>query len=111
MRPSTMKRRIKILPLWDEQDGKCFICGRQMRGTMNPSHPLRRTKEHIVPKSRGGDSHPFNISLSHSKCNEKRGNPIPTDAQISEWSRRFSWSILRYEHIINLRNKIISATD
>lgn len=45
----------------------CFVCGEHV-----PKD--KATAEHIVPKSKGGTDDVSNLSISHAKCNQARGN-------------------------------------
>ena len=46
---------------------RCYCCGKPMAAS-------DRTLEHIVPRSRGGKTTLSNLALSHSTCNERRGD-------------------------------------
>lgn len=43
------------------------------------------TRDHIVPKSRGGSNGPSNITLSCADCNQEKG--ALTDKEYTEWKR------------------------
>lgn len=43
------------------------------------------TRDHVIPKSRGGSSDPKNIVLSCAECNQKKGSL--TDKEFAEWKR------------------------
>ncbi|QQP96459.1 HNH endonuclease [Lysobacter enzymogenes] len=45
----------------------CFVCGK---------HVPRQwaTLEHVLPLSKGGTDEMSNLSISHAKCNHRRGN-------------------------------------
>lgn len=63
------------------QKGRCFHCGGVM--AMRPMLARRRnddgyTKDHLVPQSAGGRMK-GNIVLAHWKCNNQRGDRMPTD--------------------------------
>lgn len=48
--------------------------------------PLNKaTREHLIPKSRGGKSTPDNIVLACEKCNKEKGSLTPEE--YSEWKR------------------------
>lgn len=56
---------------------KCFYCDTGLvpvRALRNGAVGMARTKEHIVPKSKGGSSKPENLVYACSRCNGKRGN-------------------------------------
>lgn len=45
----------------------CFVCKLHVT-------PDAATLEHIVPRSKGGTDDMSNLAISHSKCNNQRGN-------------------------------------
>lgn len=51
----------------------CFWCGAPYDGDVTS---LRRTREHVIPLSRGGDSSYSNVVFSHLACNNRRGSDI-----------------------------------
>lgn len=55
----------------------CWICktpiNMKLQGTRDP---LRPTLEHKLPVSRGGTNDPGNLRLTHSACNNARGNRL-----------------------------------
>lgn len=54
---------------------KCHICGYSFPKVDGPAHPQARTKDHVVPKCRGGkDKRP-----AHSFCNNMKGALDLTD--------------------------------
>jgi len=57
--------------LWDAQNGRCYLCN-------DPLTVYDCTKEHVVPRSRGGKDSQRNQLLSHAKCNEEKGDRLPT---------------------------------
>ena len=63
--------------MWQEQNGRCYLCG----GQMNPLpiylssrryDPLVATIEHRIPISRGGTHDRENVSLAHAQCNLRK---------------------------------------
>lgn len=80
----------------------CCICGKPLQG--------KKTIEHIIPKSKGGKNNIKNLSVSHRKCNEERGNKtwILPEFSITDGERL---SITRIKYIMyvagkNVRKKI-----
>jgi|RhiMethySRZTD1v2_1073278.scaffolds.fasta_scaffold72889_3 5-methylcytosine-specific restriction endonuclease McrA len=64
--------------LFDEQQGRCFYCARKMRpyARKKKEQQIRdfATKDHFIPRSRGG-LHLFgNKVLACAECNGKKGN-------------------------------------
>jgi hypothetical protein len=53
-----------LLKRWD---GLCIICGEPF------SNPNSVTREHIIPRNKGGSNGPGNLSISHYHCNQLRG--------------------------------------
>ena len=55
------------------QKWHCPLCG----------EPLRTGKpvniDHIIPRSRGGDSSKANLQLVHAECNTRKGNKMPEE--------------------------------
>lgn len=50
---------------------ECYWCGLPYE-PMNP--PLRRTREHLLPRSLGGGNEPSNMAWSHWLCNTQRSS-------------------------------------
>ena len=68
--PETTRRgRMKWLRQYEKQGGLCAICG-QWRA------PAEMTRDHITPRSKGGDSDWQNIQLCCRECNEKKGDRL-----------------------------------
>lgn len=58
---------MRLSDLFARDKGRCHLCGR----------PVRRgegTRDHLVPRSRGGKNGKLNIRLAHFSCNQERGN-------------------------------------
>ena len=66
---SGWKWRMKWLKTYLDQQGRCAICRKQQE-------PGEMTKDHIVPRARGGDSDWQNIQLCCRECNEKKGDRL-----------------------------------
>ena len=56
----------------------CQYCGRQAAGL---------TVDHVIPRSRGGESVWENIVASCGPCNRKKGNQLPREVQMHPRSR------------------------
>lgn len=54
--------------------GKCMWCGEQTLLDEEPGHPRAATREHLVPKSKGGRSEARNLALACWECNQARGS-------------------------------------
>lgn len=80
-----MSQKGRLIKLWNEletsQDDdmakrerrSCHYCGVGMtkRGT---KEPRSATVDHIIPKSRGGNSSPINTVMCCRRCNGEKGN-------------------------------------
>jgi 5-methylcytosine-specific restriction endonuclease McrA len=54
---------------------RCFYCEREFgQIPINSNTPLRKTFDHILPVSKGGRFHPFNIIPACNKCNSFKSN-------------------------------------
>jgi hypothetical protein len=63
------------------RDGdKCHLCGELMTfdGTNNK---LSATFDHIIPRSKGGNSSLANLKLAHKHCNSVRGDKLIQEAE------------------------------
>jgi 5-methylcytosine-specific restriction endonuclease McrA len=60
--------------LFDEQSGKCWICGEMMVLVFTARDRLSATFDHIRPVSLGGTWTKANLKLAHQICNNRRGN-------------------------------------
>jgi 5-methylcytosine-specific restriction endonuclease McrA len=68
-----LKRRrktIKLRQLYNIYDRKCQYCLKEIPYSV-------ATRDHVVPRSRGGDNHDSNIVLSCKKCNLRKGSKFP----------------------------------
>ena len=53
--------------LYAKAKGICYVCKK-------PVARERASREHIIPLSIGGTDAESNLSISHKRCNSKRGN-------------------------------------
>lgn len=60
-------------------DGKCQYCGRSAKDFKEDEY---WTKDHIFPKSRGGQDKWTNLVLCCSTCNQKKGDRTPEEANM-----------------------------
>lgn len=67
--PTIPKGMTKIDYLLQVQKHKCEYCREKMKKN-------NITREHIIPKSKGGTSHLGNICLVCKACNQKAGNDM-----------------------------------
>lgn len=54
--------------LYEEQNGKCAICGGQLDSEYHVDHK--------IPFSKGGGNERSNLQLAHPKCNQSKGNAV-----------------------------------
>lgn len=66
-------QRPKLHNLYTFFRGVCQLCGEK-----KPESEM--SIEHILPKSKGGDNDPVNLSMTCKKCNCRRGNLYPVKA-------------------------------
>ena len=68
--------------LWQRQAGTCALCGQlMMRNRFDAPHARvwakrRATFDHIIPTSKGGTDHAYNLQLAHARCNKIKGNRL-----------------------------------
>ena len=70
-RTTRQLRRIVYDNMRDENDGHvgCYVCGHHVEWRI-------ATLEHVIPKDKGGTDEESNLSISHVKCNNLKGNLI-----------------------------------
>lgn len=56
------------------QGGRCFYCGEPVGA--------KATFDHVVPRAYGGTDDPGNIVLAHRRCNQLKGDRLPTPDEI-----------------------------
>jgi 5-methylcytosine-specific restriction endonuclease McrA len=72
--PRTLKRKISRRALFARDGWRCMYCG-----TTNG----RLTLDHVVPRSRGGDSVWENVVTSCAPCNMRKGNRLPDEIKMT----------------------------
>jgi len=85
----------QILKLWKKHEGKCHICGQLVPNPLLQTELLTSSnypsRDHIIPKSKGGSYKQKNLLLAHRKCNVVRGNidiyDIPTKLKHKTWEQ------------------------
>jgi 5-methylcytosine-specific restriction endonuclease McrA len=79
MDESDLRKRLHLIKEWNRT---CIICGEEF------AHLACVTREHIVPRSKGGKQ-ADNIAPSHYNCNNIRADKSLIEAdQIVRWTRR-----------------------
>lgn len=77
--------------LFEVQRGKCFYC---LYALKDASH-LNATLDHLIPKSKGGGSHQFNLVLCCEECNKKEDNKLIPESWIQRRLELFAGVIRR----------------
>ena len=72
--PRTLQRKISRRALFARDGWRCMYCG-----TTNG----RLTLDHVVPRSRGGDSVWENVVTSCAPCNMRKGNRLPNEVEMT----------------------------
>lgn len=79
---SSADKRINVLA---ERDGWiCALCGEPIDPSLKGLHPMRATRDHIIPRSEKGSNALSNLQLAHSVCNGRRGNAS------LDWFKRYA---------------------
>ena len=68
--PRAVQRKISRRALFARDNWRCVYCG---------TSTGRMTLDHVVPRSRGGDSVWENVVTSCAPCNLKKGNRLPEE--------------------------------
>lgn len=70
----------------------CHYCGWEIGDIKNDRGLPERTKDHIVPRARGGRDERFNITWSCPTCNVTKQDNWPTcSCNVCRRSRRVHW--------------------
>src|SRR3954465_11393124 len=72
--PRTRQRKISRRPLCARHGWRCMCCG---------TSSGRLTLDHVVPRSRGGDSVWENVVTSCAPCNLRKGNRLPEEGAMT----------------------------
>ena len=84
-------RQYDIIDLIARDGPNCFWCGRltyRMQRGQKVFHDQTATRDHIVPKSRGGGHHLSNLVLACHDCNKKRGDMDAEAFGLLMWTKR-----------------------
>lgn len=68
------KQRAAILARWG---AVCWLCDRPIRLDTRWPAPGALTRDHVIPRSRGGSDDVENLRPAHKVCNETRGARRP----------------------------------
>ena len=72
--PRTVQRKISRRALFARDGWKCVYCG---------TSGGRLTLDHVVPRSRGGESIWENVVTACAPCNHRKGNRLPEESGLS----------------------------
>lgn len=72
------RRKYKIVT--EKSNGKCWYCG--LEGHKMIGKQLRATRDHQLPKARGGTKDPKNLVLACHRCNNEKGS---MDVEAYRW--------------------------
>ena len=73
--------RAKLIAMYDT----CAICGRPIDKGLPQYHPMAPEVDEIIPVSQGGSPYDIdNLQLTHRICNERKGNRMAGDVDISK---------------------------
>lgn len=59
------------------QGGRCFLCGEPVGG--------KATFDHLIPQAYGGANEPANVVLAHRRCNQTKGDRLPTPDELDRF--------------------------
>ena len=65
----------------------CWICGLPFVGKSDNPAALRRSKDHIIPRCKGGQSIFGNLEWAHLCCNSWRGHEDVTERMRAEFKQ------------------------
>jgi 5-methylcytosine-specific restriction endonuclease McrA len=60
----------------------CYLCDTPIDRTVQWPHPLSRSVDHVIPRSRGGTDDESNLRAAHWRCNEAKGARTITNSRI-----------------------------
>lgn len=55
-----------------EASGLCWVCRQPVQWDLPDTDPMRPSRDHVIPRSRGGVGLPSNLRLAHARCNTER---------------------------------------
>jgi len=72
--PRMVQRKISRRALFARDNWRCVYCG---------TSGGRLTLDHVIPRSRGGDSSWENVVTSCAPCNMRKGNRLPDEIEMT----------------------------
>lgn len=67
----------QLLVLVRKYKSRCVYCDQRVSMALPEAHPLRATRDHLLPRSLGGSNGLSNLVLACRNCNQTRGNQKP----------------------------------
>lgn len=86
--------RLRKQNLYYRDECKCFFCGIELE-------PHKMTYEHLIPRSKGGKHTWQNTVACCAKCNEQKGDSMPT----GRWSPKYQPYAPNYYQLLSKRKQ------
>jgi 5-methylcytosine-specific restriction endonuclease McrA len=67
-----IRRRKRIVDLFNQQSGACYYCGKAM--TLDLGYQNTATLDHLVPRSKGGPTKDWNLVAACHWDNQQKGS-------------------------------------
>ena len=103
--PRRFRRQVTNTFLFARDDYTCQYCGRH-RNELRGRQFL--TRDHIVPRSRGGENTWENVVTSCSPCNNRKGGRLPREAGLRLRSEPMEPN---YVHLVWVVRRVTSAQE
>lgn len=74
-----------VVRLYDAQGGLCASCGTPMflpKVHQGQDYLLYASRDHLIPRKRGGSDCPRNAVAMHVKCNSSKSDRLPTGCEL-----------------------------
>lgn len=68
---------ISLQTLCERDNYRCYLCGGPVMKNAPEGHPRAPTRDHVVPRAKGGPNHNQNLRLAHYRCNQERATRPP----------------------------------
>jgi 5-methylcytosine-specific restriction endonuclease McrA len=80
----------RIRKLIKEQSNRCFYCDlpfSTLKIVAKNKYQLY-TLDHFIPKVKGGSNQALNLVLCCKRCNNKKGDRLPTNEEVEKFKRQ-----------------------